>query len=370
MITAQDFSARMRRAAAAMADQRVDAMILTPGPDQYYLTGFEHGHAAERLLALVLRPDGTATWITPVMNEAQVLEKSLPDQVVRAWTDAEGYLPALRDAVRGVECVAWDEEARSAFLLDLREVLPTGRVVRSGDVMRRLRLCKTAEELQVMRAAARTVDETITEAVALCAPGRTELQIEADLRTALVRRSRESSVAFCIVASGPNSAMPHHENGARPVREGEVVILDFGTHLHGYYSDITVTCCIGEPADPEVRKVYRVVWEAQQRAIEAVRPGVPCSAIDRAARGHIESEGYGPHFLHRTGHGLGLQVHEPPNLVSGYETLLEEGMSFSIEPGIYLAGRFGVRLEVIVSVGPDGVSPINAPSSRELLLTG
>jgi Xaa-Pro aminopeptidase len=210
------------------------------------------------------------------------------------------------------------------------------------------------------------VDDTIAEAVALCVPGRQEIEVEEELRAVLGRRSPESSVAFSIIASGPNSALPHHETGVRKLRAGDVVVLDFGTRLEGYHSDITVTCSAGEPADPEVRKVYRTVSEAQQKALEAVRPGVGCEAVDRAAREHITAAGYGDFFLHRTGHGLGLQVHEPPYIVGGNRELLEEGMVFSIEPGIYLRDRFGVRLEVIASVSREGVRLINAPSSPEL----
>jgi Xaa-Pro dipeptidase len=150
-----------------------------------------------------------------------------------------------------------------------------------------------------------------------------------------------------------------------------VVILDFGTREPGgYHSDITVTCAVGEPADAEVRKVYDVVWRAQRAAIEAVRPGVACEAVDRAARSVIEEAGYGERFLHRTGHGLGLQVHEPPYMVGGNKEVLEEGMVFSIEPGIYLAGRFGVRLEIIASVGREGAELINTASARELPVAG
>jgi Xaa-Pro dipeptidase len=144
------------------------------------------------------------------------------------------------------------------------------------------------------------------------------------------------------------------------------VILDYGTRLNGYHSDITVTCSVGEPADAEVRKVYRVVWEAQQKALEAVRPGVRCEAVDRAAREHITNAGYGEYFIHRTGHGLGMQVHEPPFIVGGNPLSLEEGMVFSVEPGIYLPRRFGVRLEVITAVGATGAELINAPRVGEL----
>ncbi len=211
------------------------------------------------------------------------------------------------------------------------------------------------------------MDETIPEAFGYCSPGRTESEIEADLRRLLLARSPDSSVAFTIVGAGASAALPHHETGRRRVERGQVVLLDFGTRgPEGYHSDITVVCSVGEPADPEIRKTYRVVYEAQQAAIAAIRPGATCSAIDEAARSVIERAGYGERFLHRTGHGLGLQVHEPPFLVSGSNDELAEGMVFSIEPGIYLPNRFGIRLEVIATVTKDGSSLINAPSAPEL----
>jgi Xaa-Pro aminopeptidase len=357
-------------AAEALRRAGVDALLLTPGADLFYLTGFEHTHAGERLLALFLRSDGSFTWIAPAMNAAQIDAHGLAGGALRAWTDAETYLPALREATEGTGSLAFDDEARAAFLMDLQELRPRLRISKSGAITRTLRMRKDAGELTAMRAAARTVDETIPEAIALCAPGRSEQEIESRLRAALLKRFPESAVAFIIVAGGENSAYPHHETERRRLKQGDVVILDFGTRREGYHSDITVTCAVGEPADPEVRKVYRVVWEAQQKALEAIRPGVPCEAVDRAAREHISAAGYGQYFLHRTGHGLGLQVHEPPYIVAGNAEVLEEGMVFSIEPGIYLPDRFGVRLEVIGSVGADGVSLINAPSARDLPIAG
>jgi Xaa-Pro aminopeptidase len=251
--------------------------------------------------------------------------------------------------------------------MDLSAIAPGAQVHKASEIMRSLRVRKDVDELSRLREAGKVVDDTIPMAVALCLAGKRECDVEAELRRALLARSPESSVAFSIVASGPNGALPHHETSRRLLQRGEVVILDFGTREPGgYHSDISVTCSIGEPADPESRKVYEVVWRAQRAAIEAVRPGVVCEEIDRAARGVIESAGYGDYFLHRTGHGLGLQVHEPPYMVAGNKEVLEEGMVFSIEPGIYLPQRFGVRLEIIASVSRDGASLINAPSAREM----
>lgn len=364
------YANRIERAVGVMEQRGVDALLVGPGADMFYFTGFDHSHAGERLLAFVLRRDGSSSWISPAMNVAQIQPHAGSEQPIRAWTDTETYLPALREAFAGCTAIAFDDEARSAFLLDLLEASPSARVSRASSILRGIRIRKRPDELEKMRAAARTVDETIPSAIALCRPGRSESEIDERLREALLSRSPESSVAFTIIASGENASHPHHETGTRRVQSGDVVILDYGTRYEGYHSDITVTCSAGEPSDPEVRKVYRTVWEAQQKALEAIRPGVPCEVIDRAAREHITAAGYGEYFIHRTGHGLGLQVHEPPYMVEGNSEPLEEGMVFSVEPGIYLPGRFGVRLEVIASVGPQGVDLINQPSARELPIAG
>jgi Xaa-Pro aminopeptidase len=361
------YSHRLSRATAALSTEGVDVMLLGPGADMFYLSGFDHGHAGERLLAMVVRSDGRASWIVPAMNVPQLRERALPDQPITPWGDGEGYLPLLREAIAGAGTIAFDDESRAGFLLDLIAVAPRARIVKAGGVMRSLRICKDAQELDGLRRAAATVDQTISDALALCSPGRTEADIDTELRRLLLARSSDSSVAFTIIGAGPSAALPHHETGRRRVERGQVVLLDFGTKgPDGYHSDITVVCSAGEPLDPEVRKVYRVVYEAQQAAIAAIRPGVRCAAVDQAARSVIDSAGYGEYFLHRTGHGLGLQVHEPPFLVSGNSEELAEGMVFSIEPGIYLPDRFGVRLEVIATVTKDGASLVNAPSAPEL----
>jgi len=365
-----------------MKSTGVDALILTPGADLFYLTGFEHGHAGERLLALVLRQDGFAQWIAPAMNVPQVEQRAQSGETIRGWNDTEWYVGPLKDAMAGVKTVAFDDEARAGFLLDLLTVSPAMRVVPSGTILRGLRLRKDASEIALLREVAKQVDDAIPAAVSLCRPERTEGEIDQDLRSLLLTRHPNAAIAFTIIASGPNSALPHHETAKRKLTSGDVVILDYGTrgsvpistakgtdhsHIYGYQSDITVTCVVGDPTDPEVRKVYNIVYEAQQAAIRAVRPGAACEDIDHAARGVIEAAGYGPYFMHRTGHGLGLQGHEPPYMRSGNRELLEEGMVFSIEPGVYLPGRFGVRLEIIATVTKDGVSLINAPSAPELL---
>ncbi len=362
---------RLARALRALADQQLDALVLTPGPDLQYLTGFTHGHAGERLLALVLRADGGSRWVVPAMNVAQVRPHAAEDHPVISWSDADTYFPALADALAGAKSIAFDEEARAGFLLDLISIAPAARLHKSSSIIRPLRIRKDASELAALRIAAAAADKTIGEAISFCRPDRTENQIDQDLRAALLANGPGQSIAFTIIASGPNGAHPHHETASRAVQEGDIVILDFGTREPGGYpSDITVTCSVGEPAAPDARRIYKIVYDAQQAALAAVRPGVTAEAVDRAARSVIEKAGLGAHFLHRTGHGLGLAIHEHPYIVAGNTQPLEEGMVFSIEPGIYLPGRFGVRLEVITAVGRDGAVLLNAPSAAELPIVG
>jgi Xaa-Pro dipeptidase len=350
-----------------MRDQQVDLLLLTPGADMLYLTGFEHGHAYERLLAFVLRCDGTASWMCPSMNVPQVEAHALPGHPVRGWSDAETYLPPLKDALRDARTIAFDDDARSAFLLDLLALAPSASIRKASAIARKLRIRKDAAELAALRAAAKTVDETIAEAISFCVPGRTEADVDEQLHKALLRRSPESSVAFTIIASGPNGALPHHETARRKLEAGDVMILDYGTRLNGYLSDITVTCSVGEPRDLEARAVYRIVHEAVQAAIGAVRPGVACEAVDAAARAVIERAGYGPQFLHRTGHGLGLEVHEPPYIVAGSRAPFAVGTTFTVEPGIYVAGACGVRIEDDVVVAEGGVESLTS-FERDLII--
>ena len=356
-------------------------MVLTPGADLFYLTGFEHGHAGERLLALVLRADGTAQWIAPAMNVPQVEKRAETGETIRGWNDTEWYLTPLKEALAGVKSVAFDEEARAGFVMDLMEVARPQKLVPSSAILRRIRIRKDAAEIAMLKRVARQADDTIAEAVKFCAAGRSEGEVDEMLKASLLKKDAESAIAFTIIASGENSALPHHETGKRVMKRGDVVILDFGTrgavpvggehsHIYGYQSDITVTCAISEPADAEARKVYGIVYAAQQAAIRAVKPGVRCEEIDAAARDMIASAGYGKYFMHRTGHGLGLSGHEPPYLRAGNEERLEEGMVFSIEPGIYLPGRFGVRLEIIATVTAGGVELINRGSAGELVVAG
>lgn len=343
-------------------------MLLTPGANLRYLTGFEV-YAGERLVALLLPREGEPRFLVPAMNVAQAAANEAGITSVRGWVDAEGYVEPLDVACRELGWsagrLAADDEMRAAFLLDWQSVCPEAEFYRASRVMAALRCLKDPAELAALRRAGQVADGVIAAAHAACVPGSSEAEVARTVMAAMQQLEPDCHPYGCILASGPNSALPHHETGSRRLAPGEVVILDYGCVLGGYYSDITLTASLG-PADEEVRRVHEVVWEAQQRALEAIRPGVAAEAVDAAARGVIEAAGYGEYFIHRTGHGIGLLVHEPPYLVAGNSAPLEEGMTFSVEPGIYLPGRFGVRLEVIVAVGPQGSELLNLPSPRRI----
>jgi Xaa-Pro aminopeptidase len=364
-----EFSQRLAAARRRLAEEGLDGMLLTPGPDLRYLTGFEV-YAGERLVALLLPREGEARFLVPEMNVAQATGNEAGVSAVRGWTDAEGYVEPLGAACRELGWngghLAADDEMRAAFLLDWQSVCPRAQFQKASRVLQPLRIQKGKEELAALRRAGQVADGVIAAAHAACVPGATEAEVARTVTAAMHDLEPACQVYGCIVASGPNSALPHHETGGRPLQDGDVVILDYGCELEGYHSDITLTVSLG-PADEEARRIHEVVWEAQQRALEAIRPGVAAEAIDAAARRVITAAGYGDYFIHRTGHGIGLQVHEPPYLVAGNRVPLEEGMTVSVEPGIYLPGRFGVRLEVIVAVGAAGAELLNLPSPRRLV---
>lgn len=228
-----------------------------------------------------------------------------------------------------------------------------------------LRGVKDAAELDRLAAAGAAADATYEEIRKVPFAGRRETDVAADV-AALLRQFGHSQVDFTIVASGPNGANPHHEAGDRVIERGDMVVLDFGGLKHGYGSDTSRTVHVGEPDDEE-RTVHDIVREAQEAGFRAVRPGAACQDVDRAARAVITEAGYGEYFIHRTGHGIGVTTHEPPYMIEGEELPLVPGMCFSVEPGIYLPGRFGVRIEDIVTVTEDGGRRLNT-TSRELVI--
>jgi len=348
---------RRERAAGECAAAGVAALLVTPGSDLVYLSGYRM-HASERLTCLVLDADGGATLVLPALEELRA-RAAAPDLELVTWEETEDPYRRATERVRTRGAIGLADQMWAAFALRLQPLLP-GRDFRpASSVLRRLRMRKDESEIASLRAVGEQADRAFARIRERPFARRAERDIGAELADAL-REAGHEAVAFTIVASGPNGASPHHETGARAIAGAEPVVLDFGGTFEGYCSDITRTVHVGATVDPEVRRVHDIVRRAQEAGYAAARAGVPAESVDAASRKVIDDAGYGRAFVHRTGHGIGLDGHEHPYLVSGNREPLEEGMAFSIEPGIYLQGRFGVRIEDIAYIAPDGrAEPLN-----------
>ncbi|MEU6032793.1 aminopeptidase P family protein [Streptomyces tauricus] len=356
--TADDYRARMERAARAADEAGLAGVLVSPGPDLVWLTGYAPPAATERLTLLVLTPGQDPVLVVPTL-EAPDAEKAVgaPALKLRDWTDGKDpyttTAPLLDASGRfGVSDNAW-----AMHLLGFQRELPGTSYVSLSDGLPMLRAVKDAAELERLAAAGAAADDTYEEILKVAFAGRRESDVAGDLAD-LLRHFGHEQVDFTVVGSGPNGANPHHEAGSRVIGHGDTVVLDFGGLKHGYGSDTSRTVHVGEPSAEEQR-VHDIVRAAQQAAFEAVRPGIACQDVDRVARAHITDAGYGDRFIHRTGHGIGVTTHEPPYMIEGEEQPLVPGMCFSVEPGIYLPGRFGVRIEDIVTVTEDGGRRLN-----------
>jgi Xaa-Pro aminopeptidase len=357
-----------------MGELGVDALLLSHGADLPWLTGYR-AMPLERLTLLVLPREQEAVLLVPALEAPRV-----PDPcglfTLRPWAEHEdpvalaaALLAGRSQAAYGVSDRAWAHS-----LLALQEALPGARWQAASTVTSPLRAVKDAGEVAALQAAAGAADRVaaVLQAGEIPLVGRTELQVSEEIGAGLLAAGHRR-VNFAIVGSGPNGASPHHDAGERVIGTGDTVVCDFGGEyaLHdevGYCSDITRTVSIGDPG-PDVRDCYAVLLAAQQAATAAVRPGVTAAHVDAVARGVIAEAGLGEYFIHRTGHGIGIEEHEDPYLVAGNDTVLTEGHAFSIEPGIYLPGRFGMRLEDIVVVGPGGAVALNTVD-HELAVIG
>jgi Xaa-Pro aminopeptidase len=348
----------MRRAARAAAAKGLAGLLVTPGPDMTYLCGYRAGTTSERLTMLILMVDREPVLVVPRLERAGA-EAATGAPAVRIvdWVDGTDPFAVAAQKLHPAGRYAISDSAWALQLLGLQRALPGATYLATTDVLPMLRAVKDAHELHRLSEAGAAADATFTEILQVGFAGRAENQVAADLSDLLLRHGH-SQVDFTVVGSGPNGANPHHDAGDRIIQHSDMVVLDFGGLLHGYGSDTTRTVHVGEPTEEE-RRVYEVVREAQQAGFEAVGPGVACQEIDRAARAVIEAAGYGEYFIHRTGHGIGLTTHEPPYMIEGEEQVLQPGMCFSVEPGIYLPGRFGVRIEDIVACTESGGRRLN-----------
>jgi len=369
VFTAADYAHRMERATAAAASSGLDGVVVTPGPDLVWLTGYAPTAVTERLTMLVLAAGSEPALLVPTLERgdaATSVGSSALD--LRTWTDGSDPYEAASGLLGQGRRFGVSDSTWALHVLGLQEAVPDLGLAALTQCLPMLRAVKDDAELDRLARAGAAADAAYEEIVGAPFAGRRESEVAADL-DALLRRFGHEQVDFTLVASGPNGADPHHEAGERVIERGDVVVLDFGGLLSGYGSDTSRTVVVGEPTE-EARQVHEVVRQAQQAGFEAVRPGATCQDVDRAARAVITEAGYGEYFIHRTGHGIGVTTHEPPYMVEGEEQPLVPGMCFSVEPGIYLEGRFGVRIEDIVAVGPDGLGRRLNNTDRSLRVVG
>ena len=360
-----DLSDRLARAQAAAAAAGLDALLVSPGADLRYLAGYA-ALPLERLTCLVLPAEGTPVLVVPALERAAADASPVGHlgMDIRDWAETADPYQLVADLLPRARRVAVDDHMEALQVFALRAAMPGIDQVAAGTVLSELRVHKTPAEVEALRSAGAAIDRVHARMGEWLRPGRSEREVGRDIAAAIVEEGHVS-VDFVIVGSGPNSASPHHEVGDRVLADGDPVVVDIGgTTPEGYRSDSTRTYALRAPA-PDFAAAYEVLLAAQVAAVDHVRPGVSAESVDATARALITEAGYGEHFVHRTGHGIGLETHEEPYIVSGNDRVLEAGMAFSVEPGIYFSGRHGARIEDIVVVTDSGVERLNT-RPREL----
>jgi Xaa-Pro aminopeptidase len=359
-----NYAQRVRRLQDIMRDRETEVVLLSVGSDLPYFTGYE-AMATERLTMLVIREEGEPVLFVPNLEAPRVESGEFS---VVGWGELEDPIAMVAALCSGAERVAVGDHTWSTFLVELQRRLPGMAWLPSSHLTKDLRMMKDPAEIECLRSAAHAVDRVLARIPGeVRFSGRTEMEVASDLRRMTVEEGHDEA-SFAIVASGPNGASPHHEPGRRVISEGELVICDFGGRRDGYCSDVTRTFSVGAPSAQQV-EVHAVVAASNKAGRDSVAPGIRAEEVDNAARSVIEEAGYGKFFIHRTGHGIGLEVHEHPYVVEGNATVLKPGMSFSVEPGIYLPDQLGVRIEDIVACDADGLDDLNL-ASRDLVVVG
>jgi Xaa-Pro aminopeptidase len=355
MTPAVELADRIGRARRLMAVENVDVLLVSLGRDLLYLTGYE-APPLERLTMAVIPRRGVVTLLVPELEAAKVVAH--PDVFeLRPWRETDDPIALVVATTGGAKVAAIGDQTWASFLLALQERMSGTRFISARVISTSLRLRKTAAEAALLRQAGAAADRVALRLARVAFAGRSEADIAREVSSMMIEEGHEYAPAP-IVAAGPNSASPHHQPGSRVIESGDAVIVDFGGTIGGYHSDTTRMFYVGEPG-VEVRHVHGIVKLSQDAGFAAAVAGNPAQDVDRAARGVIDGAGYADYFIHRTGHGIGLDMHEEPYIVEGNETPLAPGMAFSIEPGIYMPGQFGVRIEDIVMIGPDGPERMN-----------
>lgn len=337
----------------------LDAIVLNPGPSLTYMTGL-HFHLSERPVVCIFMPDRAPVFVLPELETAKLADLPYKINHFPYSEDTEKWIKSFEFAIKaaGLEKAIVGVEDRAIRFLEmsyLRQVLPESKFVNAVDSISELRMYKDSTERENMQVAAKIAEKAIEASLPQLKIGMTEKEFSAELLINIYRNGSGPNLPFFpIVSSGPNGANPHASPSDRKFREGELLVVDWGASKNDYFSDITRTFSIGEP-NLEQRKIHQLVLKANQAARDFAKPGVTCGEVDKAARDVIEKGGYGEYFIHRTGHGLGMETHEEPYIRSGNPMILKPGMCFTIEPGIYVAGKDGVRIEDDVIVTKEGI---------------
>ena len=362
------YRARLRQAASTAAEHGIDVLLITPSPDYAYLLGYK-APALERLTCLVVPADGAAVLVLPRLEEPLARHRlgELGDDIeIVPWDETDDPIRAVQTLVGPARRVAIQDQMWARFALRLHAALDPAELVPAGSTMGQLRRVKDADEVERLRAAAAAADRAMLAITDERLSGRTEAEVSRRIRELLIAEGHDDA-GFAIVASGPHSASPHHEAGVRTIDAGDAVVLDIGGTKDGYASDTSRTAFVGEPP-ADFASLFAVLHEAQAAACEAVRPGVPAAEIDAVARDIIADAGYGEAFLHRTGHGIGMEGHEEPYIVASNAEPLVSGNAFSVEPGIYIRDTWGARIEDIVICTDAGGERLNTTPTELYLV--
>jgi len=359
---------RIAHLAQVLEENGIDCFVAQDPISMGYLHGY-HEHAGERFMALSIKCSGEIRMICPALSQSQVKRAGIED--VRPWKDGENPLALFEELAADWNLksaiIAVDSNMPARMLLQMQSVLPAA-LFKSGETyLAQLMRVKAEDEIDLLRRAGKIADDAFDAVYPKIRAGLTEKQVDKLLVDAMVERGGEPY--FCIVAAGPNSAEPHHLSDDTILKDGDTLILDFGCDLEGYKSDITRTVAVGK-ATEKAKQVYDIVFRSHMAGRAASKSGATCGSVDAAARKVIDDAGFGQYFVHRTGHGLGLNGHEEPYIIGGSEEVLVPGNCFSIEPGIYLSGELGVRVENIVVTTPDGHESMNREPSPTLLEVG
>jgi Xaa-Pro aminopeptidase len=361
------YAGRLRRVTAEAATRGIGALLVTPSADYEYLLGYR-APALERLTCLILPVEAAPTLVLPRLELplARHAMGALAEELeLVPWDETDDPFQLVSSRLVGALRVGLQDQMWSRFVLRLRALLDPAELVDASPAIGAVRRVKQPEEVDRLRAAAAAADEAMRAITAERLSGRTEADVSRRISEVLLAAGHDTA-DFAIVGSGPNSASPHHEPGERVIEAGDAVVLDIGGTRAGYCSDTTRTAFVGEPP-PDFAALYEVLRLAQAAACDAVAPGVPACDVDRAARRIIDEAGYGAAFFHRTGHGIGMETHEEPYIVDSNGEPLVAGHAFSVEPGIYISGQWGARIEDIVVCTDAGGERLNT-NSTELYL--